>query len=143
MNTNHVARSFLRLRIVAAVVAVLSLGLAAPAFADHKHKHHRHCGHGHGHEHGHAHVYQAPYAPVYARPLYVPAFIRPAYVETYRPYYRGSVYYAPHQHSHALYTFPVYHDQILVRESRQYCRGEVFFANGPAHGPQFSLRIAF
>ena len=141
MSTNHASRSFLRRRIVAAVIAILALGLAAPAHADHKHKHHRH--HRHGHGHGHAQVYHAPYAPVYVRPVYVPTAIRPAYVETYRPYYRGPVYYAPHGHSHALYTFPVWHDHVLAHESRQYCRGEVFFANGPAYGPQFSLRIAF
>jgi hypothetical protein len=138
MNTNLALRSFLRRRSVA-VLAALALGLATPAFGDHKHKHH-----GHGHGHGHVrHVYHAPYAPVHVRPLYVPTWIRPGYVETYRPYYRGPVYYAPHGHTHALYTFPVYHDHVLVRESRQYCRGEVFFANGPAYGPHFSLRIAF
>ena len=134
MNTSLVRR------IVAPFVALLALALATPAFADHGHGRHRHRGHGHGH--GHARVYPAPYPPVYARPLYVPVFIRPAYVETYRPYYRGSVYYAPHGHVHALYTFPVVHDDVVVRESRQYCRGEVFVA-GPGYGPHVSLRIAF
>ena len=138
MNTNHATRSCLRRRIVAAVVAILALGLAEPAFADHKHKHHRHHRHGEG-----RHVHHARHASVYARPLYVPNVIRPAYVETYRPYYSRPVYYAPHGHTHALYTFPVLHDHVLVHESRQYCRGELFFGNGPAYGPQFSLRIAF
>jgi len=136
-----------RLKSRAAVVGgllALTLSLTSPVLAGHGGpKHHPRHHHPGPVAHGH-HVRPVPPPPVRVRTVVVPTVIGRAQATTYRPYYRGQVYYAPHGHVHTVYSFPVWPDRVPAYETRYYCRGGLF-VDGRASfvGPGFSLQIAF
>jgi len=144
MNTsNRSPFRFLNNRAAAVVgLLALTLTLSSPVLAGH-------AGSKHGHHHPRAgshrhHVRPVPRPPVRVRTVVVPTVIRPAQIVTYRPYYRGQVFYAPHGHVHAVYSFPVWHHRALAYETRAYCRGGLFIDTGATVvGPRFSLHVAF
>lgn len=99
-------------------VFILVLGLACgaaflstpDAFAGGYARHYHGHGHGHGYGHYKHNVYGHGRPVVYHRPaFYVPPRIYGGYVTSYRPYYGGQFYFAPHHHIHSVYTFPAYY----------------------------------
>ena len=63
----------------------------------------------------------------------------------YRPYYEGTVYFAPHHHRHAIYRFPVTVGRGPVFREHFYCDGELFLDRGRLdyHGHRFSISLGF
>lgn len=63
----------------------------------------------------------------------VPRRIHRHHYHDYRPYFRGSVFYAPHRHHHRVYAFPVYVDGYLAYPLHTYC-GDAYFPGHYGHG---------
>lgn len=62
---------------------------------------------------------------------------------TYDRFYRGSVYYAPHHHSHRVYLFPVIVDGYTEYRPYAYC-GDAYFPGQYVYGgPSFGLPFGF
>lgn len=61
----------------------------------------------------------------------------------YRPYFEGTVYFAPHRHRHAVYQFPVRVGRGWSYREHFYCGDELFldFGRFEYHGRRFSVRI--
>jgi hypothetical protein len=62
----------------------------------------------------------------------------------YDRYYRGSVFYAPHRHSHRVYLFPVIIDGYAEYRPYAYC-GDAYYPDhyGYYDGPRFGLHFSF
>ena len=71
----------------------------------------------------------------------IPARIHRGDFDRYRPYFQGSLYFAPHRHSHVLYSFPVYGEFGMRYEDRYYCEGALY--REPRHRPRVSFGISF
>lgn len=123
-----------------------------PVAASAGHGHGRSGKHGNYHGRGHAVVvqryerhherhHQRGYAS--HRRFVVPRSIHTYRVRSYRPYYYGRVYYAPHRHYHTLYSFPVYGYGEPIYYPYAYC-GDSLFARGvfTAGGPHFSINLS-
>ena len=167
MKTTHHTRSIWKaFGLVGAMVVSASLLMPA-TLADnghgrknhHKKNHKRHDGHARHHvrsdNHGRHHVRHDSrvfYGDVRVRPhrafgpraqlsFSIPARIHRRDRHDYRPYFRGDFYYAPHRHSHVLYSFPVYGEYGTRYVDRYYCDGELY--REPRHRPRVSFGISF
>lgn len=154
IDTEHSAnRHWLRPLVVACTLMLALLVWPADAFAGRGHgyghsKHHgKHHGKGHhvivgGHHHGHSGYHVSRHRGHHH--FEVPRAIHSHYVRTYRPYYYGRTYYAPHRHHHVVYRFPVYgvYEQP-VYYPYAYC-GDELFARGvfTERGPRFSFGLS-
>ena len=72
----------------------------------------------------------------------VPRVIAVGHRGSYRPYFTGRSYYAPHRHYHAAYRFPVYLNGAVVHRSYPYC-GDHLFVSGVATLPQLAIGFSF
>jgi hypothetical protein len=133
-----------RIALPIAGLFVMLAALAAPGVVAHEvHRHdvpraHRsHRAHPR-HPPAHVHVRSAP-----------PRFVIPARLDRREhrrlaPYSRGSVWYAPHRHRHAVYSFPVRFDGVWVERPHYYCEGALYErARIRYDGPRISFRIGF
>ena len=98
-----------------------------------RHKHDKH----HKHRKHHAQVYeQYDHRSGYpGRSFVVPARMHGPDAAYYRPFFAGSVYYRPHGHAHAVYTFPVATRDGYVERPFYYCENERFVAPAPSTPP--------
>jgi hypothetical protein len=64
------------------------------------------------------------------RLLEVPRTIHRAHVNSFRSFSRGTSYYAPHRHHHAVYHFPVYAGSRVVYRPYYYCNDALFIGGG-------------
>ncbi|NIM00789.1 MAG: hypothetical protein GTN89_07730 [Acidobacteria bacterium] len=73
----------------------------------------------------------------------VPHRIRHHRRDLYRPYFEGTVYFAPHRHRHSVYLFPVRIGGVWTYREHYYCDDALFLDYGrfEYHGPRFSIRI--
>jgi hypothetical protein len=102
--------------------------------------------------HGRRHVHGDHPAPRYAvrhphalpPPLVAPIVLRHASVQAYAPYYRGSVYFEPHGHHHAVYHFPVRTGYGYAPYTpHHYCRGTLVGPPVVVEPPRLSIRLSF
>lgn len=73
----------------------------------------------------------------------IPRHIHHQKRHVYRPYFEGTVYFAPHRHRHSLYLFPVRIGGAWTYREHSYCGDALFLdhARFEYHGPRFSIRI--
>jgi hypothetical protein len=85
------------------------------------------------------------YRPAYPRaPFVVPRHLHHGDYQVYDPYYRGTVYYAPHHHQHRVYLFPVIVDGYTEYRPFAYCAGAYFPGQyGYPTGPRGYLGFQF
>ena len=92
---------------------------------DYRHDDHRYSRHGH-------HTFS------------LPRYIHQRHYRTYKPYYHGRVYYAPHRHHHRIYHFPVWIGASYSYRPYAYCDGEIFYGgSGHHHHGGWSFRLRF
>jgi len=74
----------------------------------------------------------------------VPLRIGRGHVDFYRPYFRGTRWYGPHHHRHAVYLFPVWDGARWVERPHVYCDGALWIERpiGPPR-PRLHVHIDF
>jgi hypothetical protein len=72
----------------------------------------------------------------------VPQVIAVEHRGDYRPYFTGRSYYAPHNHYHAAYRFPVWVNGAVVYRTYPYCENHLF-VNGAVTLPQLAIGFTF
>ncbi len=144
---------------LAAATVVFATALAAPAQAhdrhdrrhriEHRHhKHHKHhqlCDHrGHRHDVFYRHDRRSDRRFRHDR-FEIPQRIHDHRRHVYRPYFEGSVYFAPHRHRHSVYLFPVRIGRGWSFREHVYCDGDLFFdhARFDYHGRRFSISLGY
>jgi hypothetical protein len=154
MTQDRARRSYHRLSIhrTASILGIVAMLAATtePALAKPKH------GHPYGHGHGHGrhscsdddHRYHRHHRPTASRYEHRhPVFAAPPRVlhrvEVYEPYYERTVYFRPHRHRHAVYTFPVAVAHGYAYQPYQYCEGRLFRGFVEYAGPRVHVGIGF
>lgn len=88
-----------------------------------------------------------PYRPAYRVPdrFVIPRLIAREQYGAYSPWYRGSVFFAPHHHVHTVYYFPVYTPAGLVLQPTYYCGTSLYSAGAYVSytSPGFSISFGF
>jgi len=73
----------------------------------------------------------------------IPRHIRHQRRHEYRPFFEGTVYFAPHRHRHSVYLFPVRVGRGWSYREHYYCNDDLFldFGRVEYHGRRFSISI--
>jgi hypothetical protein len=126
-------RHIFMLATAAAFLAAVLFASTSPALAG------DHGRHGRGHHKGHGHNKHHQSA---SHHYTVPQVLTPTYRGAFKPYYKGRVYYAPHNHYHASYRLPVYYGGAVAYRPYAYCEDHLFVSGNVAL-PQLAFSFNF
>lgn len=126
-------RSFLSLFTASLFGVALLVAAASPVLAKE---------HGHQGKNGNGHAYGNQGRQVRSENYRVPQVIAVEHRGDYRPYFTGRTYYAPHNHYHAAYRFPVWVNGAVVYRPYVYCDDHLF-VSGAVNLPRLAIAFNF